>query len=239
LAHNSRSLDILIKNSAINVSIMRALWYQIHMAVLMNENMSMSEIQGVCLRIPERTVIRAVNDLVYSGILEHKRIHGKGKRKRYTIKEEKIKNDITIRAFKEKDFEKGLSVDEILARQIRPRVTQRQLSKMITEEKQFYRKEMAKMKQFGGTNDYYFYHIAIISGVLSWITKLSMAINSGMLGDSPNKLELARRNKERYEEWLKQLCYNIKLHDEKLGEKIIRTIYAELVNLWFLERLLP
>ena len=95
------------------------------------------------------------------------------------------------------------------------------------------------MKQFGETNDYYFYHIAIISGVLSWITKLSMAINSGMLGGSPNKIQLAQRNKERYEEWLQQLCHNIKIYDEKVGGNIIRTIYAELVNLWFLERLLP
>jgi len=221
---------------------MRALGYKIHMAVLMNENMSMSEIQGVCLRIPERTVIRAVNDLVYSGILEHKRIHGKGKRKRYTIKEEEIKNDITIRAFKEEDIKKLKkikNVDEILSHEIRGKLTQRQLSKLITSEQQYYRKEISKMKQFGETNDYYFYHVAIISGVLEWITKLSMAINSGMLGDSPNKLRLARRNKERYEEWLEQLCYNIKLHNEKLGKNIIKEIYAELVNLWFLERLLP
>ena len=32
---------------------------------------------------------------------------------------------------------------------------------------------------------------------------------------------------------------NIKIYDEKVGGNIIRTIYAELVNLWFLERLLP
>jgi len=157
-------------------------------------------------------------------------------------KKKKSKNDITIRAFKEEDIKKlskMKNVDEILSHEIRGKLTQRQLSKLITSEQQYYRKEIAKMKQFGETNDYYFYHIAIISGILEWITKLSMAIKSGMLGDSPNKLDLARRNKARYEEWLEQLCYNIKLYNEKLGKKIIKEIYAELVNLWFLERLLP
>jgi len=218
---------------------MNSLGHHIHMAVLMKEHMSLSEIQSECLSRPERSVIRAVNDLVDSGILEHKRIHGYGKRKRYFVKEEKIKTDMTIRAFSEGALKKGLTEEQYLSFEIRGKVTQRQLSKLITSEQQFYRKEMAKMKQFGETNDYYFYHIAIISDVLQWITKLSMAINSRMLGDSPNKLQLAQRNKERYEKWLKQLCNNIKLYDEKLGEKIIRTIYAELVNLWFLERLLP
>jgi len=218
---------------------MRDLEGLIYTAVLLKEDMSMSEIQGTCLKTPERTVIRAVKELVKIGTLEHKRIHGKGKRKRYTIKEEKIKNDITVRAFPADLDMKKLSTDEILARQIRPKMTQRQLSKHITSEQKFYRNKMRDMKQFGETNDYYFYHIAIISGVLSWITKLSMAINSGMLGDSPNKIQLAQRNKERYEEWLQQLCHNIKIYDEKMGGNVIRTIYAELVNVWLLERLLP
>ena len=218
---------------------MKGLECQIYMAVLLKENMTMSEIQSTCLDTSERTVIRAVKELEKIGILKHKRIHGKGKRKRYTIKEEKIKNDITIRAFSEGANQKGLTEEQYLSFEIRGKVTQRQLSRFITEEKQFYRKRIAEMKQDGETNHYYFYHVAIISGVLSWITKLSMAINSGMLGDSPNKIALAQRNKERYEEWLQQLCVNIKVYDKKLGENVIKTIYAELVNVWLLERLLP
>jgi len=217
---------------------MRGLECQIYMGVLLKENMSLSEIQGICLKTPERTVIRAVKELVKIGTLEHKRIHGKGKRKRYTVKEETIKNDITIRAFKDEAWKKGLTTDESLALQIRPKMTQRELSKMITGEIRFTKKQLKDMKQFGETNDYYFFHIANISGCLEWITKLTMAIHSGMLGDSPNKLALAQRNKERYEEWLQQLCDNIKVYDKKLGENIIRTIYAELVNSWFMEKLL-
>jgi len=216
---------------------MKGLEYQIYMAVLLKENMSLSEIQGSCLNAKTRTVIRAVKELVKFGMLEHKRIVGEGKRKRYVVKEDKTKNDITIRAFKEGVLKKGMSEDEMLALKITPKITQRNLSSLITQEKQFYRKEMVQMKQFGETNDYYFYHIALISKCLEWTTRLSFAINSGMLGDSPNKLALARRNIERYEEWLQQLCYNIKIYDEQLGGKIIKTINDELVNVWLLENL--
>jgi len=216
---------------------MKGLECQIYMGVLLKEDMSLSEIQGSCLETPERTVIRAVKELVKLGMLEHKRIHGKGKRKRYIVKEEKIKNDVTIKAFKEEILKKGMSADEMLALRTTPRITQRNLSSLITQDKQFYRKEMAEMKQFGETEDYYFYHIALISKCLEWITRLTFAINSGMLGDSNNKLALARRNIERYEEWIKQLCDNTKVYDEKLGEKIIKAIHDELANAWFLENL--
>ena len=217
---------------------MRGLEYQIYIGVLINEDMSMSEIQGTCLRTPERTVYRAVKELEKSGILEHKRIHGKGKRKRYTIKEEKIRNDMTIRAFPDNLDMQKLSVDEILARQVRPKITQRRLSKMITEEKQFYKKQIRDMKQFGETTDYYSFQIANISNCLEWISRLTMAINSGMFGDSPNKLALAQRNKERHEEWLKELCDSIKVYDKKLGKKLNRTIYNELVSSWLMQNLL-
>ena len=54
-----------------NGSIMKGLEYQIYMAVLMKEHMSMSEIQHECLNSPPRTVYRAVEKLVENRILEH------------------------------------------------------------------------------------------------------------------------------------------------------------------------
>jgi len=217
---------------------MNSLGHHIHMAVLMKEHMSLSEIQSQCLSTPERSVIRAVNNLVDSGILEHKRIHGFGKRKRYFVKEEKIKTDMTTRAFSEGALKKGLTEEQYLSFEIRAKVTQRNLSQMITQDERFYRQEMEKMKQFGETNDYYFYHVAQISSTLEWITKLTMAIESGMLGVSPNKLALARRNKVRYENFLKKLCDNVKQYNKPLGKKVITTIYAELANSWFMKRLI-
>jgi len=217
---------------------MRALGYKIHMAVLMNEHMSLADIQKECLTSPERSVIRAVKDLVKDGILEHKRIYGQGKRKRYFVKEEKIKTDMTTRAFKEGILKKGLTEEQMLSFETRSKVTQRNLSQMITQEKHMYRQAMAHTKQFGETNDYYFHHVAQISATLEWIVKLTMAIESGMLGNSPNKLALARRNKVRYEEFLKELCDNIKQYNEKTGKKVITAIYAELANSWFMKRLI-
>jgi len=217
---------------------MKGLEGLIHTAVLLKEDMSLSEIQGTCLKTPERTVIRAVKELVRIGILDHKRIHGKGKRKRYTVKEEKIKNDMTTRAFKEGFLQKGLTEEQYLSFETRSKVTQRNLSQLITEQEHMYRQAMEHMKQFGETNDYYFYHIAEISSTLEWIVKLTMAIESGMLGVSPNKLALARRNKVRYENYLNELCVNIKQYNKPLGKKVITTIYAELANSWFMKKLI-
>jgi|GEM_PF-6879345 hypothetical protein len=217
---------------------MRDLERQIHMAVLLNENMSLSEIQSSFLNTSQRTIIRSVNELVKSGELEHKRILRKGKRKRYTVKEEKIENDITMRAFPEEVMHGNKSAEEILSLQIRPKITQRDLSKLITAHMRSYNQQIRDMKQFGETQGYYFYHSAIISDCLEWITRLTFAMNSQMLGNSSIKLELAKRNRERYEEFLERLCNNIKKYDEKKGEKMIREIYHELTNVWFMEKLL-
>ena len=59
-----------------------------------------------------------------------------------------------------------------------------------------------------------------------------------MLGNSPNKLALAYRNRERYEEFLQKLIFNIKKKDEKLGNDIIKAINHELINNWFMEKIL-
>lgn len=227
---------ILIIESATYGSIIRDLERKIRLTVLINENMSMSEIQSDFLNVPARTVYRAVNKLVESGKLEHKRIHGKGKRERYSLTEDKVKSDITIRAFPEEVYNKGLSADEILAMQIRPKITQRNLALLINDERKFYRKELKNMKQFGETTNYYNYHISMISNCLGWITKLSMVINSGMFFHYPDKLDFARKNRDEYEDFLSFICDNIKQYNEKLGEKIIRQISIELDDLWILEK---
>jgi len=209
---------------------MKGLGYQIYMNILFKEDMSMSEIIADFSYVSDRTVIRAVSDLIQTGQIEHKKIHGKGKRKRYVVREENTKQDITIRAFDEE------SIKAKIYEPIRASVDQRQLSTLITERKQFYRDEFKKIKNNPDAS-YYLYHISMISDCLEWNTKLTMAINSGMLGDSKNKLALAYRNRERYEEFLQTLIHNIKKHDEKLGSKIVRAIYNRLEDMWFLEKI--
>jgi len=189
----------------------------------------MSEIISDFPYVSDRTVIRAVNDLIQTGQIEHKKIHGKGKRKRYATREESTKQDITVRAFDEE------SIKAKIYEPIRASVDQRHFSSLITEGIQFYRNEFKKIKDNPNAH-YYQYHISLIGDCLEWNTKLTMAINSGMLGDSPNKLTLAHRNRERYEEFLRTLICNIKKHDEELGSKIVRAIYNRLEDMWFLEK---
>jgi len=78
----------------------------------------------------------------------------------------------------------------------------------------------------------------MISDCLSWVTKLTFAINSGILGNSPNKLALADRNKKRYEEFLQKLIYNIKKKNEKLSDEIIQAIQYTIIDTWLLEKLM-
>ena len=208
---------------------MRGLGHEIYMDIVIKKDMSMSEILASFPKASESSIIREVKGLLHAGDIDHKRIHGKRKRKRYFVKEEKSKkHDITIRSFEIK----GKHLKEI-----RPTITQRQLSILITQSIQHYKQELIKLKNESDTK-YYDYHVAIISGCLEWITQLTLAINSGMLGDSPNKLNLACRNKERYEEFLQLVTSNIKKRDEKIGNLIITAIYHTLTNLWYMEKFL-
>ena len=209
---------------------MRGLAYKIYMAIVIKEDMSMSEIQADFEKVSPRTIIRAVQELVQTGQIEHKKIHGKGKRPRYSIKEENTKQDLTMRCFDQELVK--LKIYE----PIRATITQRELSAMITEEIKFYRKEFTRIKDNQDAH-YYLYHIAKIGHCLEWNMKLTLAINSGMLGGSPNKLNIAQRNKERYEEFLQKLIFNIKKYDEELGNKILRAIYNKLEDTWLLEKI--
>jgi len=208
---------------------MKDLEHQIYMRLIVEKDMSMSEIQAAFPQVSDRTIIRKINAMSKTGQIDHKRIRKQGKRERYFVKEENTKHDMRIRAFEIK----GKSYKEI-----RPTMTQRQISSIITEKIKFYKQELNKLKNEPKRN-YYLYHIAMISGCLESISQLTFAINSGILGNSPNKLALALRNKERNEEFLQKLIFNIKKKDEELANEIIQGIQYQLIDLWFLEKLMP
>jgi len=223
--------DILLKNSDINVSIMSSLRHEIYMRLVIEEDLSMSEIQGAFPKYSDRTIIREVTKLLKSGKIEHKRIIRKGKRLRYCVNEENTKQDLTIKAFDEKNYNKRI------IQEVHPAITQKVLSSFISSDIKEYHRRLKKLKD-KPDSEYYSWHIVSISGCLEWINRLTFAITSGMLGDSPNKLALAQRNKEREEEFLQKLVFNIKARDEKFGERVLRGIYDELVSLWFMEKAL-
>jgi len=180
----------------------------------------MKEIQVNFPTLSPRTIMRKVQNLQKNVYIDHNIIRGKGKHKRYFIREENTKNNLLFRAFKIK----GKNYKEI-----RLPITQRELSRIITESIQFYNNELKKGK-FETMQDYVFYHIAIISTCLQWMSQLTWAINSGMLGDSKNKLELAYRNRQRYEEFLKKVIYNLKKVDEKIMNAITKAMYHALID---------
>lgn len=180
----------------------------------------MKEIQEKFQTLSARTIMRKVQNLKENNFIDHDIIWGKGKHKRYFIKEENTKNNLLIRAF----TNKGKKYKEI-----RPPISQRELSRMITESIQFYKKELKKGK-FESIQDYVFYHIAIISHCLEWMSQLTWAIHSGMLGDSKSKLELAYRNRQRYEEFLQKVIYNLKKVDEKVMNAVTKAMYHALID---------
>ena len=129
---------------------MSNLVHQIRWFVITVEHATMKEILTE-FDHPERTVKRKVSELVESGELQHKKIHGTGtKRKLYNVNEEKTKNDMTMMAFNEKDMSKLKmikDVDKLLSYQTISKITQRNLSNMITQERRFYRKELREFNK--------------------------------------------------------------------------------------------
>ena len=101
-------------NSAMVGSIMRDLEYEIYMRIVIERYSSMSDIQRYFPDDSKRTLIRKVQNLCEIGKISHERIHGKGKRKLYYVKEESPKQDVTVRS-----FEEGSYIE------IRPTITQR------------------------------------------------------------------------------------------------------------------
>jgi len=177
-----------------------------------------------------RTIMRYTKELVDSGKIEHGRILKKGKRKRYFVREENTKDNLLHRTIKYKSKKNWKA--------FRTPVTQRQLSANLSWEMNFYRKEEAKeWKRFRKSSQetkemihYVSYHIALIVSCLRWISQLTWAIQSGMLGNSQTKIALAYRNKERYEEFLEKLVYNLNSRDSKIMRAVSLAVYHEIMD---------
>ena len=201
---------------------MKGIDHQIYLLIITHEHMGWGEILSYFPKKEHRTVARAINRLVKNNQIGCDRIRGKGKWKRYFLQEEDTKNNLLVETYK---IKKG---------HVRVPLTQRQLSKDISWYIQHYRKEELKeWKEFKKGKEIIFYvgyHIALIADCLRWILQLTWAINSGMLGNSEIKLELAKRNKERYEEFLKKLVRNLNEKDEKIMKLVTKAIYHEIMD---------
>lgn len=209
-----------ISNTIIIDSIMKGKDTRIYAEIASSESMSMIEILAPYEKKKHQTVMRGVSRLVQDGDVKHERIRGKGKRPRYFVKEEDTKNKLLVRIVE--GNKKNYKI-------VKVPITQRNLSQLITSNIKFYRKEIA-MRNFKDMQDFIFYHMSMSTHCLRWISQITWAIHSGMLGNFNSNINLAYRNRARYEEFLQQIIYNLKEADPKAMKVITQAIYHILVD---------
>jgi len=207
---------------------------QICIFVASQGDVSASDIIKQFSHISRRNIFRYLKKLRDNGGLKYGRIRekGKGKRARYSMPdEENSKNDMWIRGIPE-------NVDRKNPRLINIKLTQKNFSKMISDEMKFYKKELknAKKEPYG---NFVAWHIAVASGCMQKILQLTWAINSGMFGDSNNKIKSAHRNRKRCEDFLNKIIYNLKKRDEKQFNSISAIIYNTLVHFPLIDHFYP
>jgi len=206
---------------------------QICIFVASQGDVSSSDIGKQFPEIPRRSMFRYLKKLRENGDLNYGRIHGNGtKWSRYSIpEEERIKNDIWGWEISEKHDKKN-------PRRINIKITQRQLSQIITKDKKNYKMKLNKLKK-ESYEEFIFYHLAIASHCMEWILQLTWAINADVFSKSPNKLNRAKGNKDRYEKFLHKIIYNLRIKDEKRFKSISATVYNLLNHTSIMDTLFP
>ncbi len=200
---------------------MRGFDTRIYAEIASSESMSMKEILSLYPKKQHQTVMRRLKWLVEHGYVAHEGIRGSGSKwKRYFVKEENTKNKLLIRAVE--GNKKNYKI-------VKVPISQRNLSQLITSDTKFYRKEIV-MRNFKDMQSFIFYHLALITDCLRWMSQITWAIHSGMLGDYKSNIALAERNRARYEEFLQQIIYNLKKADPKAMKAITQAIYHILVD---------
>jgi len=74
------------------------------------------------------------------------------------------------------------------------------------------------------------YHLALSTECLRWMSQITWAIHSGMLGSHKSNINLAYRNRERYEEFLQLVINNLAKTDPRAMKAVIQAIYHILVD---------
>jgi len=197
------------------------------MEIAIQGPMTVGEVQSIFPPIKHKTVQRRLTKLVETKRLGHGRIKGKkSKRNRYYIPEENNSFDLWT-----------VMYDEKIKKMANVKITQRNLSSLITQEKQFYRKEITNPKL--SNTEFIRYSLAIICHCIEWINRLTWAINSGMFGDSPNKINLAERNRVRFENFLQHILYNLQQRNADAYPQITAYMYEVLDKTPLIEKFMP
>ena len=159
---------------------------------------------------PRRT-ISLLQDMKKKGMIKQAKI--KGYKKRWIINEEKIGDFVDIWATLVKNTKKE-----------RIKFTQSELTKSIKYMIKDYEKKIANKKS-DVNQKFMFAHILHIVHALSWIARLSLAINSGFFINAKAKTTHAQENIKLLEKFLQKLCYNMAKKDSESYGVIIALIY--------------
>jgi len=159
---------------------------------------------------PRRT-ITLLQDMKKKRMIKQAKIGGY--KKRWIINEEKIG-----------DFVDVWATLDYTAKKERVQFTQSEVTKSIKLMIKDYEKKIANKKSYMNQK-FPFGDIVYIVYVLSWIARLTLAINSGFFINAKAKTTHAQENIKLFEKFLQKLCYNMAKKDEKSYGVLIALIY--------------
>ncbi len=159
---------------------------------------------------PRRTIDQLQN-MKKKGMIKQAKI--KGYKKRWIINEEEFGDFIDVWVTFEKKGKREFT-----------RFTQSELNKSIKSMIKDYEKKIANKKS-EVNQKFPFADILYIVNVLSWIARLTLAINSGFFNNARAKTTHAQENIKLLGEFLQKLCYNMAKKDSESYGVIIALIY--------------
>ena len=149
---------------------MKGIDQQIHLLIITHEDIGWGEILRHFPKKEHRNVGRAIKRLVENKDIEHDKIRGKGKWKRYFVKEENTKNNLLLEA---------VNGNKKKWKYVRVPITQRKLSKGISESMQLYRKEELKEWKKNQKNKIKYLVCSLSYSINDLLFKVDFTINLG------------------------------------------------------------
>jgi len=163
------------------------------------------------LGIKKRFTIDILNDMEKMNMIEKSKVKGMRKLQGWRVREELAipSNDMWT-----------TSVDE-KGNQVYDKITQKQLTKELQVMIKGYRKIVADKKSILYENDFIFpiYHFRNVVLCLKWISRLTLAIKSGLFLDNRNKPTWARENIKLFEDFMNKNLSNVAIHYENNDDK--------------------
>jgi len=154
--------------------------------------------------VSSRLLTNILKEMITRGYLIREKLKGK---KGYVINEE-----ISRGKMGESYVTIGMTKKKL---PIYEKITQRQLNQDIKDEMKHYKRKITNKKEDmnqpteDGLKTFFIYHTKWITMCLSWVTRLTLSIDSGVFQDKEKKIGLARKNILLIETFIELLCTKI------------------------------